>query len=46
VRVVEVLELLGTPEARRLLRELATRAGEPQVAHEARDALRRRGEGP
>jgi WD40 repeat protein len=45
VRAVEVLECLGSPEARGLLQELARKAGEPRVAQEARDSLSRLGAG-
>ncbi len=43
VRAVEVLEQIGTPEAGRLLQEMASRATDPRLALEIRDSLRRLG---
>lgn len=43
LRAVELLERLGTPEARRLLGELAKGATEAEAAREARASLRRMG---
>jgi dipeptidyl aminopeptidase/acylaminoacyl peptidase len=43
LRVIEVLERLGTPEARSLLRKLAQEASIPDVAREARVSLQRLG---
>lgn len=43
LRVIEVLERLGTPEARKLLRKLAQEASIPDVAREAQGSLQRLG---
>jgi WD40 repeat protein len=43
LRVIEVLERLGTPEARRLLQKLAKEASIPDVAREAQASLERLG---
>jgi hypothetical protein len=41
LRVVEALELIGTPEARAVIQAVAQRAPSPAVADEARAALDR-----
>jgi WD40 repeat protein len=44
LRAIEVLERLGTPEARRLLRKLDKEASDPNAAREAQASMERLGE--
>jgi hypothetical protein len=46
LRCIEALEHMGTPEARRLLRELAAGAAEARLTQEAKAALERLGRRP